>query len=107
MGERVAPWFVGRGAWVRGALAALAGVLVTSCALDSRWFEQKRLQEAAVKHATPKELERAGRGDGSPAALRVMRISAHATPRYSAEVVEWTRSECAQLMILSGVRKKK
>lgn len=75
------------------AVGALAAALsVTSCFFDSRWVEQKRAQEAALQHATPKELAAAEGPEGRPsAALRVMRISAHATPRYSAEVVDWKR----------------
>lgn len=69
-------------------VAALA--LTTSCFYDSRWGESKRLQEAAAKRATPRALQPTG-GEEGAARLRVMRIHAYASPRYTAEVVDWRR----------------
>jgi hypothetical protein len=78
---------------VRGAtvVAAVAALSSASCFFDSRWVQQKLSQEAAVAHATPKGLATGAEGDRPNAALRVMRVSAHATPRHAAEVVDWTR----------------
>lgn len=60
---------------------------VPACFFDSRWGEPKRLQEAAARRATPKALRATPEGDSTPhAALRVLHLRAHATPRFLTEV---------------------
>ena len=78
-----------------GQLAAVMAALVcSSCFFDSRWVDMKVSQAAAVQQATPGSLA----ATPDPAApetgaarteIRVLKVRARATPRYSAEVVGW------------------
>lgn len=77
-------------------LAVLA-IAATSCFYDSRWGETKRNQRSVARHETPGALAATPRGEdeappGRPArAPRVLRLRAHATSRFAAEVVDWRR----------------
>lgn len=87
----------GASARIHGAAALATALLASSCLYDSSWADPKRAQQAAAQRATPSALratpEVAVGADEATARKpsRRLRIRAHATPRYAAEVVDWQR----------------
>jgi len=84
------------------SLTVLAtALLASSCLYDSGWAEPKHAQQAAAQRATPSAIRATpaaepglGLSTGaniSKKLLRPLKLRAHATPRYAAEVVDWQR----------------
>lgn len=87
-------------------LLTLAALGAQGCFFDSRWFEQRHAQQSALEHARPAELKAtpAVETEIPPArAERVLRVRAHATARYAAEVVDWPRQLAQTLEAASEV----
>jgi len=77
-----------------GAGFTVAALALSSCFYDSRWHEVRRAREAAANNAKPSALRATPEAGDGPAdspgrAARVLKLRAHATPRYAAEVVGW------------------
>jgi hypothetical protein len=84
-------------------LLALA-LSAQGCFFDSRWFEQRHAEKTALEHARPAELKATPAVETEiPAARaeRVLRVRAHASARYAAEVVDWPR-QLAQTLEAAG-----
>jgi hypothetical protein len=79
------------GVAARGVLLLVVGCSLASCffGYDSRWGAAERSQRAVAREATPGELQPSHDApQGAPNGVRVLRIRAYATPRFTAEVVD-------------------
>lgn len=80
------------------SIAAISLLLgASACFYDSRWLQQQQAQQAAFARAKPAELRAAPAPAGGETEIpakkegRVLRVRAHASARYAAEVVDWPR----------------
>ncbi|HEY8072950.1 MAG TPA: hypothetical protein VIF62_02540, partial [Labilithrix sp.] len=69
----------------RGSLLALGAVLLSSC-YDSRWGQEKQVQRMTAAKMTAPDLH--ADGDAPKRRARVMRLRAHVTSAYGAQVID-------------------